>query len=77
MIKQLKDNAHSFDQLFGILQHTPVIRCQIRLAFRTVSNNIIYLFRLLRRKLNESRETCAAHTDDPCFLDPFNNLFFG
>ena len=76
IVKQTQDNLHTVNQLLRFLQHSAVIRSQIRFALRTVCNHILYFFRLFGRELHMGREPCTAHTYHACLLDQLQNFFF-
>ena len=73
--KKLQGNFQSLYKFLRLFYYPPVIGRQIWLTLCTVGNHIIDFLRLFGRKLDKSREPGTAHSHNPGFFNPLNNLF--
>ena len=73
LVEQLQNALKTFHDLFRILEHAAIVRCQIRLTLRAVHQHVLYLLRRLRSQFDVRRETGAAHADHTGRLDPFQD----
>ena len=66
--EMLHDSHGTFDDVFRVLQHQSVVRCNKRLTFCSVDDQRVHFLQILRIQLDVSRERSSAQTNNDRWL---------
>ena len=77
IVKKLKHNLQTADDMLWTFQHHTVVTGQVRFTLCTVHDNVINSIRILRHQLHMCRESCTSQTYDTGSLYCIDDLSLG